>query len=61
MHSRNIRLYSRNKNTECTKLLGRKVDCNLRFKNYLDGVIKKASNNANALSLTIHEFRKNEN
>ena len=38
------------KNTECEKLLGIKVDCGLKFENYLSGVIKKASNKINALS-----------
>ena len=38
------------KNTECEKLLGIKVDCGLNFENYLDRVIKKASNKVNALS-----------
>ena len=38
------------KNSECEKLLGIKVDCGLKFENYLDGVIKKASNKINALS-----------
>ena len=38
------------KSTECEKLLGIKVDCGLKFENYLDGVIKKASNKVNALS-----------
>ena len=38
------------KNTECEKLLEIKVDCGLKFENYLDGVIKKASNKINALS-----------
>ena len=38
------------KNTECEKLLGIKVDCGLKFENYLDGVIKKDSNKINALS-----------
>ena len=38
------------KNTECEKLLGIKVDCGLKFENYLDGVIKKASNKINAFS-----------
>ena len=38
------------KNTECKKLLGIKVDSGLKFENYLDGVIKKASNKINALS-----------
>ena len=28
------------------------VDCELKFENYIDGVIKKASNKANALSRT---------
>ena len=36
------------KNNECEKLLGLKVDCGLMFENYLDGVIKKASNKINA-------------
>lgn len=30
-----------------------KVDCELKFKNYLDGVDKKASNVVNALSRVI--------
>ena len=30
--------------------MGIKVDCGLKFENYLDGVIKKASNKINALS-----------
>ena len=38
------------KNTECEKLLGIKVNCRLKFENYLDGVIKKASSKINALS-----------
>ena len=38
------------KNTECEKLLGIKVDCRLKFENYLEGVIKKASNKINTLS-----------
>ena len=38
------------KNTECEQLLGIKVDCRLKFENYLDGVIKKASIKMNALS-----------
>ena len=38
------------KNSECEKLLGIKVDCGLKFENYLSGVIKKASNKINALS-----------
>ena len=38
------------KNTECDKLLGIKVDCKLKFENYLDGVIEKANNKINALS-----------
>ena len=33
------------KNTECEKLIGIKTDCGLKFENYLDGVIKKASKN----------------
>ena len=31
------------KNTECEKFFGVKVDCELKFGNYLDGVIKKAT------------------
>ena len=38
------------KNSECEKLLGIKVDCGLKFENYLSGVIKKASNKINTLS-----------
>ena len=38
------------KNTECEKLLRIKVDCGLKFENYLDSVIKKDSNKINALS-----------
>ena len=38
------------KYAECEKLLGIKVDCGLKFKNYLDGVNKKASNKINDLS-----------
>ena len=38
------------KNSECEKLLGIEVNCGLKFENYLDGVIKKASNKINALS-----------
>ena len=38
------------KKTECEKLLGIKVDCELKFENYLDRVIKNASNKINALS-----------
>ena len=38
------------KNTECNKLLGIKVDCGLKFENYLDGVTQKASNKINVLS-----------
>ena len=30
--------------------MGIKVDCGLKFENYLDGVIKKASNKRNTLS-----------
>ena len=37
-------------NTECEKILGIKVDCGLKFENYLDGVIKKASTKINTLS-----------
>ena len=40
------------KNTECEKMLQIEVDCELKFENYIDGVIKKASNKANALSRT---------
>ena len=36
-------------NTGCEKILGIKVDYELEFKNYLDVVIKKASNKINAL------------
>ena len=38
------------KNTECKKLLGIKVDCGLKFENYLYGVIQKASTKINVLS-----------
>ena len=38
------------KNTKYERLLGIKVDCGLKFENYLDSVIKKASNKINALS-----------
>ena len=38
------------KNSECERLLGIKVDCTLKFEKYLNGVIKKGSNNINALS-----------
>ena len=34
--------------SECEKLLAIKVDCGLKFENYLDGVIKIASNKMNA-------------
>ena len=37
-------------NTECEKILGIKVDCGLKFENYLDGVIKKTSTKINTLS-----------
>ena len=37
-------------NTECEKLLGIKVDCELKFEIFLGGVIKKASNMINTLS-----------
>ena len=40
------------KNTEREKILQIKVDCGLKFENYLDGVIKKASNKVNSLSRT---------
>ena len=44
------------KHTEWEKLLGIKVDCELKFENYLDGVIKKASNKIIAcLSSNINE------
>ena len=33
--------------------MGIKVDCGLKFENYLDGVIKKASNKINALARVI--------
>lgn len=36
-------------NTGCEKILGIKVDSELEFNNYLDVVIKKASNKINAL------------
>ena len=38
------------KYTECEKLIGIKVDCGLKFENYLDGLHKKVSNKINALS-----------
>ena len=38
------------KNTKYERLLGIKVDCGLKLENYLDSVIKKASNKINALS-----------
>ena len=38
------------KNTESEKLPGIKVVCGLKFENYLDRVIKKASNKINAFS-----------
>ena len=37
-------------NTECDKLLRIKVDCEMKFKIYLDGVIKKTINRVNTLS-----------
>ena len=37
-------------NTDCEKLLGVLVDCELKFKNYIDSVIKKPSSKVNALS-----------
>ena len=36
------------KNTKYERLLGIKVDCGLKFENYLHSVIKKASNKINA-------------
>ena len=39
-----------NKNTNCEKLLGIKVDSRLNFNEDLDGIIKKASHRINALS-----------
>ena len=33
------------KTTECEKLIGIKTDGGLKFENYLDGFIKKASKN----------------
>ena len=44
----NVNGFEREK-TECEKILGIKVDYELEFKNYLDVVIKKASNKINAL------------
>ena len=44
------------KNTECEKLLRIKVDCGLKFENYLDGVIKKASNKVNMFCLELHHL-----
>ena len=38
------------KSTECEKLLGTKVDCGLKFENYLDDFIKKVSNKINNFS-----------
>ena len=43
------------KNSECEKLLGIEVNCGLKFENYLDGVIKKASNKINAC-LELHHL-----
>ena len=37
-------------NTKCDKLLRIKVDCEMKFKIYLHGVIKKTSNRVNTLS-----------
>ena len=42
------------KNTKYERLLGIKVDCGLKLENYLDSVIKKASNKINALSRVNH-------
>ena len=36
--------------TECNKLFGTKVDCKMKFKNYLEDVIKKACNRVNTFS-----------
>ena len=38
------------KSTECEKLLGTKVDCGLKFENYLDDFIKKVSSKINTFS-----------
>ena len=38
------------KNTNCEKLLGIKVNSRLNFNEHLDGIIKKASREINALS-----------
>ena len=38
------------KNTQYEKLIGIKVDCELKYKNYLYGVITKASIQVNVLS-----------
>ena len=37
------------KSNECKKLLGIKVDCKVKFINYLDDIFKKASTKVNAL------------
>lgn len=34
-------------NTECEQLLRIRVDCKLKCKNYLDGVIKNSNNKVN--------------
>ena len=38
----------------CEKLLGKKIDSKLNFKDHLDGVIKKASRKVNVLSHITH-------
>ena len=43
--------------TECKKLLGIKVDCRLKFVNYLNGVFEKASNKIKMLCLQPHHLR----
>ena len=42
------------KSTACEKSLAVKVNYGLQFENYLDGVIKKASNKINGLSRVHH-------
>lgn len=44
-------------NAGCEKILGIKVDYELEFKNYLDVVIKKASNKINALPRVASSFK----
>ena len=48
------------KNDECEKLLGIKFQCGLKFENYLNGLIKKASKKGKCFvkSYTIYEFFK---